>query len=240
MVQSIFKIFFSKKKEAEWLNLMGSSGYRLSRIDDSKYMFEFSENHFYSYSIEHLGYSPESESAVAYYEKCKEKDIYPIVSSGNWVYFVCEDKPIEISFQSYKKNSMFYFWRVFYLMFFALCGAIVCGYQAFAIGYLERIGQQGNGQIRFIFEVGSDNSIINGMKMIGNFFIEMTNYYFKVWASVFGESDAVAVIAVIAPITLTLLIFAGFNLNEFLIHRSLSKLYIKNQPLSEEGTMNAK
>lgn len=240
MEQSVFKVFFSKKKETEWLNNMGHSGFYLSYINDSKYVFDVREGHFYGYSIEYLNCSPESDDAISYYKQYEAQGVYPVVSSGNWVYFVSEDKPIVVTPESYKKNSLFYFWRVFYLLFFSLCGAIVCGYQAFSVGYLERIGQHGNGQIREVLNITGNNAILDTLKKLGNFLIDFVNRYFKLWTNIFGESDAVAVISIVAPITLALLIIAGFNLNEYFIYRSLSKVSLpQNKHYTEEGVINA-
>lgn len=239
MEQSVFKIFFSKKKETEWLNSMGNNGYCLSHINDSKYVF-IRKEHCCFYSIEYLNCSPESEEAIAYYKQREAQGVYPVVSSGNWVYFVSDDKPIDVTSESYKKNSAFYFWRVFYLMFFALCGAVVCGYQAFSVGYLERIGHEGNGQIREVLDVTGENSVLNALKTVGNYLIDFINRYFKLWTNIFGESDAVAVISVVAPVTLALLIIAGFNLNEYLIYRGLSKTsVIQTKSSPEEGVIDA-
>ena len=42
MEQSVFKVFFSKKKETEWLNNMGHSGFYLSYINVGITVYYFS------------------------------------------------------------------------------------------------------------------------------------------------------------------------------------------------------
>lgn len=227
MQTSIFKVFFSKEKEEKWLNSMGEKGYSLVSINDSKYQFDINEENTYNYSIEYLSCSPRSEDAILYFKSREEDAIFPIVSSGNWVYFSKKDGNIVKNSDVYKNNSMFYFWRALYMLFFGFCGAVVCGYQAFAIGFLERIGHTGNGMISKTFEMSKStnvlNKVLNVLKKIGNIFFKMINKYFEFWTNILGESDAVAVISVVAPLTALLLVLGALNLKRYISYRKLSK-----------------
>ncbi len=229
MVTSVFKVFFSKEKEQNWLNSMGEKGFLLTSINDSKYSFTKSdeEDHTYCYSIEYLCCSPKSEDATDYYKSREQEGIVPLVSSGNWVYFAKTDGNIAPNADVYKKNSVYYFWRTLYLLFFAICGAVVCGYQAFAIDYLKQIGYHGSGQITKVFELsdkkGFTEAALNLFRNIGNIFFKMLNRYFKVWTDIFGESDAIAVISIVAPITIILLIIGALNLERYISYRKQAK-----------------
>jgi len=244
--KSIFKIFFSKKKEQAWLNSLGTQGYLLTAINDSKYTFEISEEHKYSYSIEYMDCSPLSDTATEYYKSRENDSVTPLVSSGNWVYFAATDKDIEMTAEINKKNSKFYFWRSWYYFFFSLCGSILIGYQIFSINYLERIGHEGNGQIREMLDTSKTSGMLNGLlnvlKSIVNYLFELINMYFKLWTNIFGESDAVAVISIVAPIVLFLIFKAAFNIDQYIYFRTeASKLSAKNDSddIIEEGENNA-
>lgn len=246
MEKSIFKIFFSKKKEMAWLNSLGKQGYLLTSINDSRYSFEISEEHKYSYSIEYMDCSPLSDTATEYYKSREKNSVTPLVSSGNWVYFAATDKEIIMTSEINKKNSKFYFWRSLYYLFFSLCGSILIGYQIFCINYLERIGHEGNGQIREMLNTSKNSGVLSGLlnvlKSIVNHLFELINKYFKLWTNIFGESDAVAVISIVAPIVLFLIFKVAFNIDQYIYFRTkASKLYDDNvsDNLIEEGENNA-
>ncbi len=241
MKTSFFKIFFSKRSEEQWLNAMGEKGYALTEIKDSQYSFTLSDKDKYTYSIQYLDCSPKSEDAVNYFKSLEKDHIKPLVSSGNWVYFAKSNGTITPSSEVYRKNAVPYFWRALYLLFFAVCGAIVCGYQAFSIGYLERIGHTGKGMIEKTYEIsqkgGFYNKLLNVVKHIGNALFKTLNEYFKLWTSIFGESDAIAVISIVAPITIVLLILGALNLERYFTYRSLRKktMIQESSPLEETG-----
>ena len=242
MEKSVFKVFFSKEKENNWLNSMGQEGYLLSEINDSKYIFIKSETEKYYYSIEYLDTSPFSNIAEEYFASRKENGVHPLVSSGNWVYFVSSKSNIILNADSYKKNSKVYFWRSLYLFFFALCGATLCGYQAFSVKFLNCIGHVGNGQVDLLSTSdtkGLLSGLLNILKYIANFFLNVLNSYFKVWTNIFGESDAVAVISIIAPLVLLLLIICCFNFDNYVFFSKKEKLLYKENDNDEEGVKNA-
>ncbi len=232
MATSFFKFFLSKEKEKLWLNSMGEKGYKLVGLNDSKYLFELSDEHTYSYSIEHMGCSPRSENAVEYFDSLKVDGIVPVLSSGYWVYFVKEDGVINTTSQAYKKNSMCYFWRALYLLFFGMCGSIVCGYHAFAINFLSKSGYEGKGFIDKTYQMSTKTDILhkvlNLLRKSVNFLYEFLNKYFKLWTKEFGNSDAVAVISIVAPITVILLIFGAIQLEKYISYRKLSKSAAKS------------
>ncbi len=242
-----FKIFLSKRSEEKWLNSMGENGYLLTNVNDSRYSFDFSEKCKYYYSIQYLDVSPKSDKADEYYQSLARSNIKPLVTSGNWVYFSKEDEPIQPSVEVYKKNSTPYFWRMLYMLFFALCGAVVCGYQAFAIGFLERVGHEGRGLIETTYEISNNaglfNKLLNVLKFIGNTFFRMLNAYFELWTNVFGESNAVSVIAIVAPITVVLLILGALNFERYFTYRTLINKLENGEGLPFEqtgGAVNAK
>ncbi|MBO5869940.1 MAG: DUF2812 domain-containing protein [Clostridia bacterium] len=226
MNSSVFKIFFSKISEEKWLNTMGEQGYSLTSVKDSKYTFTKHEGKKFNYSIQQLGFSPNSEDAMKYFKSLEKEGIKPFAFSGNWAYFAKDDGVITPSAESYKKNSIPYFWRALYMLFFAICGSVVCGYQIFAIGFLERVGYEGKGFIQKTFELSKDgglrDGVVNILKGFGNAFFKLLNAYFKIWTNIFGNSDAVAVISIVAPITILLLIFGALNLQRYFSYRSLA------------------
>lgn len=245
MDKSVFKVFLSKRSERDWLNTMGNDGYLLTAINDSKYQFKKSDEHKYCYSIEYLDSSPQSDIAEEYFSSRRDEDIIPLVSSGNWVYFAKADGEIELKAEVYKKNSIFYKWRSIYLLFFAVCGAVLCGYQAFAIGYLDRIGYDGNGQIREMIELSDSGGflvgLLNAFKNVVNFLLKMVNRYFKLWTDVFGESDAVAVISIAAPITVILLVIAAFYIDGYLdCKKSLKQCKLETSSMNGKDGENEK
>lgn len=227
MATSFFKIFLSKEKENSWLNSMGEKGYKLIGLNDSKYTFELIEGDTFSYSIEYLGFSPKSKQAIEYYEERAIDGIAPVLSVGSWVYFIKANDTIDVSSDVYKKNSSCYFWRAFYMLFFGMCGAIVCGYQAFSIRFLQHVGYDGNGLITTTYEMSQKSGILykclNVLRTIMNFVYKMLNAYFKLWTKEFGNSDAVAVISIIAPIAFILLVWGAIELYKYFSYKKLSK-----------------
>ncbi len=223
MQKSFFKVFFSKIKENEWLNLLGKEGYLLEKISDSKYYFSQKEGVVYSYSIEHLDCPIKSEDAEAYFDKRRSENIFPIITSGRWIYFVAENAEIEMSTEIYRKNSVLYFWRTLYLMFFAIVGAVVCGYQVFAIDYLERLGYASDGLIDKLSVGSSGTSFDNTLDSIltpVNYVIDFINENLLVWiGDTFGRSDAIVILAFLVPIVVALFIIGAFNLDEYINYR---------------------
>ncbi len=240
MEKKIFKIFFSKEKELKWLNSMGNNGYLLNSINDSNYTFTVSEDTKYFYSIEYLSCSPQSNEAVDYFNKRKPEGIMPLVSSGNWVYFAKPNYDFSSDPEIYRKNSVFYFWKMLYLAFFAVCGAVLCGYQAFAVGYLKRLGYTGNGQIREMLEITDKDTAFEGLfnvlKGIVNFFLSLVNIYISFWTKIFGESDAVAVISIAIPILLIVLYFLSFNIDCYIENKKKYKML--KQRIDAKGDSN--
>lgn len=240
MNTSVFKIFFSKLSEEKWLNTMGEKGFELIGINDSKYTFSKSENLKFTYSIQQLGFSPKSTDAIDYYKSLEAEGIKPALSSGNWVYFVKSNGEIITSPDVYKRNAMPYFWRSLYMLFFGLCGSVVCGYQIFAIKFLQRVGYDGKGFIEKTYNTTDDGGLftiaVNALKGLGNIFFKLLNAYFKLWTNAFGNSDAVAVISIVAPITVLLLIFGAINLQKYLQYRTLYKdKQVKSVPTNATG-----
>lgn len=237
MQKSCFKVFFSKLKERAWLNKMGSSGYRLVKISDSKYTFEHSEEHKYYYSVEYFDYSPQSDAAIEYYESRKEEGIQPVIIAGNWVYFLREDAEIEADPEVYKNNAVFYLTRTLYLFFFSLVGCLINGYQFYCIGYLDKVGHLSDATVISPKEIENAKSlldkVLNSAKGLLNLMIGWANRYFKIWFDIFGENDAIAVISVVLPITVVLIIIACFNFDEYLKHKKLSKKKQSDEPCTE-------
>lgn len=226
MEVSIFKVFFTKRKECAWLNELGKSGHLLLKIKDSKYIFEKNDS-TYSYSIENLGFSSQSKDAEAYYALRVHDGIRPIIYDKNWVYFVSENKAIECSEKAILKNASFHFWKMFYCFFFAFCGCVFSGYQVFSIELLKRIGQIGDGRITTLLLMNRSNSIftalLNALKRIINHLIKAINGYFSIWTEIFGEYEPIAVLSILIPITLLLLIFGAFHFDEYIHYRSYAK-----------------
>lgn len=231
MEVSIFKVFFSKRKECAWLNQLGKSGHLLLKIKDSKYYFLKNDN-VYSYSLEHLGFSSQSEKAEEYYRSRAENGVKPIIYDKNWVYFVHENGDFEPDKNVIRKNASYHFWKMLYYYFFALCGCVFCGYQAFSIEFLKRVGQAGDGRITTLLSMSRSTSfytaLINVLKKIGNYLIKVFNGYFSIWTDIFGEYEPIAVISVIAPITVFLIVIGSFHFEEYLAHRSDNKVCILN------------
>ncbi len=238
MEKVIFKIFFSKSKECNWLNSLGKQGYLLSKISDSRYFFSVSENKVYSYSIEYLNSSPNSEDSEEYMLKQKENGIYPIITGKNWMYFASETTIIEPSADVYKKNSIFYFWRWLYSLLFSVLGALVCGYQAFASRFIIDTGHTGTGHIKISEVEGNSfgDVIAKAWNQILRF---IDNTYLKMFRNIFGGSDAVFVLAVAVPVVILSVTYFTFNFDEYLIQRKMAKNHVSRRSVIK-GDENAK
>ncbi len=242
METTFFKVFFSKKKECDWLNTLGEKGFLLEKINDSKYYFEQDSEHKFYYSIENLEGSPESDTSLEYFKSRTDEGIEPIISHGNWIYFVCKDKPIALTPSASKNNARFYLWKSIYQFFFAICGAVLCGYQLFAAEMLERLGQQGDGLITDKFSLSSGagvaSAVLNIFKRVANYFVDFINQYLKLWSKIFGENDAFAVIAIVLPIVIILTVVGSLNFSEYFsfksVHSQNSEDTIENI-IEEEG-----
>ena len=217
MDKSFFKLFKSHIKEYKWLNDLGAKGYLLKSINDGKYNFEISEEHTYSYSVEYLDFAVESDKAIEYYAEQKTKGIDAAVYSGNWVYFVKTDGEIEKVPGVYKNNAVPYGRKAFFELFFAFVGCIVTGYQIHMISFLNSVGQGGSSQV--ISFLTKDKGILGVLIQFVNILVKIGNGYFNIWFKLFGSYKPVAVIAVIAPITLVLLILGGCNVDNYAFFR---------------------
>lgn len=217
MDKSVFKVFFSKEKESNWLNRLGKEGYLLDSVNDSKYRFIKHEGEVFYYSIEYLDCSPRSDEANIYFKSREELGITPILASGNWVYFVSKQSEIQCTEEICKKNSKVYFWRSLYLLFFSICGSVFCGYHIFAASLLQNLDQAGNGQLDLL-ATNSGFAILNVLKSGFNYVIKAINAYFRIWTSIFGENDAVAVVSALVPFVLILLIIATFNIDSYICY----------------------
>lgn len=224
MDKTVFKLFFSHIKECAWLEQMGSAGYLLVSLNDSKYGFTFNEGHTYHYSIENLGAPAQSDAADAYYCERESMNIKPVLSNGQWVYFCREDEPIPLNADTYKKNGFVYRVRMLYLYAFSLVFAAVCGYQLYAVGYLESVGYK-SGAVSPL-TIGNAVSFLERvlvvLKKFVNLLISILNGYFRLWTNALGDSDAIRVFSVLLPITVVLIVIGSFNLDEYLKYRKLS------------------
>lgn len=238
MEHKYFRVFFSKIKEVSWLNKLGKEGYLLTKIADSRYFFTRNEGKIYSYSIEFLDASPKSDTAAEYFESKMEQQIYPVIAGKNWVYFVSEINAIEISADTYKKNSKFYFWRCCYLMFISVLGAIVCGYQAFASAFILNAKHTGTGNIAITKVKG--NSFWDAICKAWNSILEfINNTYLHMLRVIFGESDAVFIIAVCLPVVIITAVLFAFNLNEYISFKGLEYRTRHMKSEEEEAETNA-
>lgn len=227
MDKSVFKIFFSKDKETKWLNQMGQEGYILDSVSDSKYKF-VKQDDVIHYSIEYLDCSPHSDEAVSYFKSREDIGVTPILASGNWVYFISKETEIECTKEICKKNSKPYFWRSLYLLFFAICGSVLCGYHMFAAGFLENIGEAGNGQLEMLSTDGNF-ALYNAIKSGFNYILKAINAYFRIWTDIFGKNDAVAVVSALIPIILILLVIAAFNIDSYICFKNKRKAIEKSK-----------
>lgn len=215
MDKSIFKVFFSKDKEVKWLNKLGQEGYLLVYVSDSKYKFVINEGEKYFYSIEYLDCSPRSEKATEYFKSRESLEISPIIASGNWVYFVSKRQEIENTVEILKKNSIVYFWRSIYFLFFAICGSVFCGYHIYASDLLRVLEQPGQGKIELLSTNGV-NAILKILKGGLNYIIKAINKYIGLWTESFGKNDSVAIVAIIVPIVIVLILIATFNIDSYI------------------------
>ncbi len=229
MQETFFKVFFSKTKEKKWLDDMGENGYLLTKIKDSKYYFEHSEEHTYSYSIENLGVPPESEKGIEYISSYKEKNVDFIFKKGTWSYFVSADSEIEIDPSVYKRNNEVYFWRMVYLAFFAIAFAVVFGYQLFATDFLVNIGHKSDGGVAYIPEESYLDIIQNAV------FKVLNRTYFVPFRVIFGLNDASVVISLVLPAVIILGLLFAFNLDEYLNVKQCQRKNIKIKEISMES-----
>ena len=222
MDKSVFKVFFSKEKENNWLNSLGQQGFLLESIWDSKYIFTKYEDEKFYYSIENLDCSPRSAQANEYFAEREGLGITPLLASGNWVYFVSKNTEIPCTKEICKKNSRVYFWRSLYLLFFAIWASVLCGYHIFMAGYLNIIGQAGEGCIELLSTDGNVE-MLNLLKSGFNYILKAINAYFGIWTDIFGKNDAVAIVSAIIPILLIILLFAAFNLDSYICFKQKGK-----------------
>ena len=227
MKLSYFKVFLSKHSERLWLDSMGKNGMLLDSANDSRFKFKHSEEHTYSYSVEHIGVAPESDAAKEYYEKLSESGIKPLLSSGQWVYFVKEDGEIGHTEEKYRKNAKPYFARSLYFLGFALAFAVASGYQFYAIDMLRSVqyvsATEVIGKINLLSSEGFLNKLLNVLISIVNFFIKIANWYIGLWQSWLGKSDAVAVLSVLLPLMAILTVLCGISFTEYLTFRKEAK-----------------
>ena len=216
MEKTCFKIFFSKYKEVEWLNSMGKQGYLLKKIRDNKYYFDRSNKYTYNYSIEHLDVAVHSNEADEHFTSLKKRGINPIISSNTWIYFCAVNNNIPLTRDICKKNSVVYFWRSLYLLFFSVIGTILCGYHTFATKYITDVGHNGNGRIP-LFE--KNGTVYNSLNRL---FDLISDTYIKLFVNIFGENDAALTLSVVIPITIILTVFFSLNLHEYFVWRTLS------------------
>ncbi len=225
MDKSYFKIFFSKIKERKWLDEMGDEGYLLTKIKDSKYYFSHSDERKYKYSIEFLDMPPQSQKAEEYYIELEKSGIKPILTSGNWVYFVKSNGNIVHTANVYKKNGNFYLWRSIYLLFFAVFGAIVCGYQAYASKFLPYMGHTSDGKLALLEIKDSESVLIEMLNIVKNWanklFEILNNGYLGIFRNIFGDTDAAVAFGLILPIVIVLTVLFALNLDQYLEYRSL-------------------
>ena len=223
MEKVLYRIFPSKSFECKWLNKMGKMGYLLKSKSKAKYVFSLEKDKKFYYSIEYLDMAPKSEEAKSYIESREKNAEYIVALKRHWAYFRKVGSPIELSKEAYKMNCAVYFWRMLYLYFFAICSTVVCGYQAFAIRFLERVSLETSGQIREFLIVAPDpnffQAIINLFRRLINAFLELLNKYFAFCSKLFGESDAVSVIAILAPLAILLFILGGINLDKYITNK---------------------
>ncbi len=227
MQTSFFKIFFSKTKEKNWLDKLGKQGYLLTEIKDSKYYFEHSEEHTYTYSIENLGASSESEIGMEYISSYKEKNVDFVLEKGTWSYFVSIDNEFIIEPSVYKKNNEVYIWRMLYLGFFAIASAVVFGYQLFATDFLVNIGHKSDGGLAYVPEESRLDAFQNAC------FKVLNQTYFIPFRLIFGLNDASVVISLVLPAMIILGVLFVFNLDEYLNNRSFYKNKVSKEVVSD-------
>lgn len=220
MEKTFYRIFPSKTSECKWLNKLGNMGYLLKTKSKGKYVVELEKDKRYYYSIEYIDMAPESSDAKAYIESREANGEYIVALKRHWAYFRKVGSEIELTADAYKMNCAVYFWRMLYLYYFAVCSTVVCGYQAFAIGFLERVSLETSGQIREFLVVAPNpnffQAIINLFRRLINSFLELLNVYFALCAKLFGESDAVSVIAILAPLAVLLYVLGAINLDKYI------------------------
>lgn len=233
MKTSFYRVFFSKRAESDWLNEKGSQGLLLLSANDSRYKFEHSEEHTYHYSIEYLGFAPESEEAKAYFAKLSAEGVRPILSSGLWVYFVSADKRIEETAGVLAKCARPHAVKAAYMLSFSTLLGIVTGYQIHAIDLLSSVGYvSGSAVIKNVGALSGSGffvGLVNFLIKLLNFLIGVVNGYFGLWQKIFGHSDAAAVISLSLPVAAVLAVLGAMHLCEFFAYRA------KIKPLKKRG-----
>ncbi len=221
-MERYFKIFFSKNKESLWLNKMGSEGYFLEKIDFHKYQFSRYKNSTFCYSIEHLNSPLKSDEADEYYNTRNQKGEKLLFRKGKWDYYCSTGKKINITAEAKKKISDMYFWKTLYLFFFSLTGTLACGYQVFALKFLEFFGHKGDGQFDMLPLEGS--KFLIAIKNLWNGILNvMNNTYLKLFTNIFGDNSVALVMAFLLPITIVLITLFSLNLDEYIFWK-----YTKN------------
>lgn len=213
-----FKLFFSKHEECQWLNKMGVKGYRLEKISRSYYYFEHEKNTIFSYSIEYLDCPQKSEQAIEHFEIRKNKGENHLFRKGKWDYFRSNGKKINLTAEGKNKISNLYFWRTLYLFFFSLVSTLLCGYQMFALTYLEIFEHRGDGKFDMLVPKGKP--FFDKLKLFWNEILDFfNNTYFKIFTKIFGENPVALVMAFLLPITIVLITLFAMNLDEYIFWR---------------------
>ena len=115
-----------------------------------------------------------------------------------------------------------YFWKTLYLFFFSLTGTLACGYQVFALKFLEFFGHKGDGQFDMLPLEGS--KFLIAIKNLWNGILNvMNNTYLKLFTNIFGDNSVALVMAFLLPITIVLITLFSLNLDEYIFWK-----YTKN------------
>ncbi len=243
MEKSVFKVFFSKHKERIWLDSLGEKGWLLKKANDARYTFEISEDKHYSYSLEYLPYPCESAEADEYFASLERQGVFPVLSSGRWIYLASESGNIDHPAEEHRANSKPYLTKAVYCFFFAAVFAIVCGYQFYAIGYLDSVGyDMGSQAVSLISSMpgeGAHIAVLNVMIAVLNFFIRIINGYFELWFIFMPRSAASAVISVVLPVTVITAVLGALNFSEYLSYRSLMKKAIKDTAVDKDAEQDS-
>ncbi len=218
------KYFFSSSKEQDWLNAYGQKGYRLVSKKDSRYTFEVEEGKIWYYRVEWLDCSPKSEQIQEYLRSYEDEGVFLTAAFSLWGYF-CSEAPICAKEQGIVRTAKHYRNVAFLLYALDVVTTVLIGYQIAIRSFLET-------QELFIKAPALDKTGNVFMKLLHRipYGAQLLFYrYTQLWARLFGNTRATAVLSVLIPLAVVLAVVGALWHTEWLKHR-----IVKTKPTIEQ------
>ena len=204
------KSFLSSVKECEWLNGLGQKGYKLIDKRDGKYVFEEDELQTWHYSVEWLDHAPDSEEGQAYIRSRAESGAELAATYSLWAYFISPE-PIPVCEEGKRRTAVHYRNIALLLYLFDAITAVLIGYHFMIRPFLEKQGvllKAPELKKSGIVIVDLARRLVYGAK-------QLIYLYGKLWAKLFGESQAALVLGILIPLAIVLSVAAAYWTEEW-------------------------